>query len=253
MKLNNPQGMKSSFTKPSELEEQVKQAAPTPKEAPVAPAPAPTPKDVEDWPMAEEVKTDIPEDDSVEKMSDDDKAKVLASASTTLGANFYREMGKISPTSLLKAIGLAPSEDDFHSLLFRGFIEKTIDICKNPVAKKAMTAKLRSLTAEEMDYVDELIAEDIDSLKVTTVGIEQRRSLWVMSFGVREIEGRSLCRPIYHEGTKDVDAKQMARERRKVLSKLNPILIDEMIRKHALMVNAYNAILFDKEGETLKN
>ena len=250
MKLNNPQGIKSSFKKPSELEEQVKQAALAPQEEA---APPPAPKATEDWPMAEEVKADTPQEAEEKPMSDDERAKILASASTTLGAGFYKEMGKVSPESLLKAIGLTPSEDDFHSLLFRGFIEKTVDICKNPVAKKAMTAKLRSLTAEEMDFVDELVAEDLASLQVTNVGIEQRRSLWVMALAVREIEGRTLCRPIYHEGTKDINGKEMARERRKVLSRLNPILIDEMIRKHAIMVNAYNAILFDKEGETLKN
>lgn len=232
MKLKNPQGMKGSFGLPKEVQE----AAEAMREKRAAPQPPPEdePKSrevEEDWPLGEETgfepqqPEDLPTDDSVEKED---------------------------PFSILKDLGIEVSEDDFHNLMFRGYVEKVVPIMVNPMNKEEiLTAKLRLLTAEELDLVDELLAEDMDSLKMTHQGLEARRSSWVMSFAVQELLGRPLCRTVAGKNG-EIDLKETAKKRRQVLSKTNSAVLNRIINVHARMFMAYSLIQQEANEDFLK-
>lgn len=226
MKLNNPvSAAPGSFASPEKLaaqmrdQQDVKKKADTAKEATDAVAKEMA-QSAEEWPMNEAVP--MPEADATPARS--------------------QPMGK-TPIERLKELGIEPVEDDFHSLIFRGYIEKEVEVIKNPMTGKPLTAVLRALTSEEVDAVDELLVEQIESTKMSNEGLEIRRSVWLMSIAVRKLAGKPLVKksPVDENGV--VDIKAEARARRAVLIKLNPFLLSRMIQIHSVMVSAFNELL----------
>lgn len=155
------------------------------------------------------------------------------------------------PVEILREIGIEPKDEDFHSLVFRGYVEKTVVVTKNPFSGKEFTAKMRTLTAEELDYVDELVAEEMESIKMTQIGYEARRAMTLLSFGVTELDGNPLTKNVYDE-SKTFLPKETAQKRRKVLSKLSPTTIDLLMGLHNKIVTSYSLLMSGNRNDLLK-
>lgn len=152
-----------------------------------------------------------------------------------------------SPLDVLKGIGIELSEKDFTDFIFRGSISKTVPIVANPLGGGQLTAKLKTITTGEMDLVDELLAEDIDRGNITRDGVEIRKSLWILSFAITELNDRPIAKPILDKD-KVFLPKETARERRKVLSELNPVVVNKMINIHGTFVSCLNAMIMDDKS-----
>lgn len=232
MKLNNPVGAAaSSFSSPEKLAAQMREQQEVKKKAEVAKeATDNLIKEVaqtnEEWPMNEAAPVPEPEE---------------APKSTS-------SFGK-PPIERLKDLGIEPVEEDFHSLIFRGYIEKEVEIIKNPMTGKPLTALLRALTAEEVDAVDELLVEQLESTKMSNEGVEIRRSVWLMSIAVRKLAGKQLIKKPITDENGVTDIKAEARARRSVLIKLNPFLLSRMIHVHSVMVSSFNELLSGQGSE----
>lgn len=159
------------------------------------------------------------------------------------------EVSTVTPEAILKRIGIEPTEDDYHSLLFRGFVEKVVPVAQIPGGRK-LSAKIKTLTAEEVEWVDEFLARDIESTKMTNSGLDFRRAGWTMAFAILELEGRPIAKNVLVDGV--VDHKKTAEERRKVIAKLSPYVIDKIIRIHAEMSAAFNVIITEPTGDLVK-
>lgn len=153
---------------------------------------------------------------------------------------------KLDPVQALKEIGITLSEDDMTQLIFKGSLEKTVDVYKTPKLK--LTATLKTLTAEELDVVDELMAEDIDSIKMTRDGASTRRSMWLLSLAVTQLNGRpvrALDRDI--PNAKDLSPSQYLRTKarlvREVLQKMNPHVLAKTMGIHTTFAMALNEIV----------
>jgi len=214
-----PNAPRSSFGIPKEVNEQIdnlrqqKESAERINREVSEPPPAKT----EDWPTTESVESE--------------------------------QVSAADPEAVLKRLGIEPTEEDYHSLLFRGFVEKKVDIAQVPGGKK-FSAKLKTLTAEEVEWVDEFLAEDIERTKMTNSGLDFRRAGWTMSFAILELNDRPIAKNVIVDGT--VDHKKTAEERRKVIAKLSPYVIDKIIRIHAEMSAAFNVIITEPTGEFVK-
>lgn len=222
MRLNNPQGMKGSFGMPAEAQEAVKKVeeakAKPPQEEKQEPA-----KIVEDWPLPEE--TELPTDET-SKQTD--------------------------PMAILKRLGVEATEEDFHNMIFRGYIEKVVPIQTNPLNKEStLEAKLRLLTAEEAELVDELVAEELDNVKMTNTGLDARRASWILAFAVQELFGRPIVRPVM-KGNNEVDLKETAKLRRKVLLKMNASVLNRISWIHAQLFTAFDQIQREANSDFLK-
>lgn len=158
----------------------------------------------------------------------------------------------LGPIEALKELGIEPTEEDFHQFIFRGYLEKTIPMFKMPMSEKYFTAKVKTLTAEEMDMVDELSTAELEKTQMSRDGHNIRRSMWIMSFAILELQGKPIvAKPIMLED-KTPDYVAMAKERRKVLAKLSPYVIDSIINKHAQFSTAINMMVFHPEKTIVK-
>lgn len=158
------------------------------------------------------------------------------------------------PIEILRDMGIEPQEEDFHDLIFRGYIEKEVEILKNPVTKKPFKVEIKALTAEEVDMVDELLMEEVGGMRITTEGMEARRSTWILSVAIQKISGRNIVKEANHSDEKGVvNKKSLAKAKRSVILKLNPFILSKIVSAHANMVASYNSILNeDTEDDILK-
>jgi len=153
------------------------------------------------------------------------------------------------PKELLKGIGVELTEEDCHQLLFRGFLEKELALVK--MKEKNFTVKYKTLTGKEYNYVDELIAKDIDNISMTRAGYERRRNLWILAFAVQELSGRRLTKTAADKGGAP-DLKAMARGRFPVIESLAPWVIDELMRVYGVLEVSISLVIKDTEGFFLK-
>ena len=156
-----------------------------------------------------------------------------------------------TPKEMLAEVGVELNEDDFHNLVFRGYIEKDIEVVKNPISGKPLTATVKTLTAEEVDLVDELLVEELETTKMSNAGMETRRSVWIGAMAVTKLMGRPLVKkpPVDENG--DVDIKAFTKAKKSVLIKLAPFVVDKIIQKHATIVTSYNLILNNNGGDDI--
>lgn len=159
-----------------------------------------------------------------------------------------------SPLDTLSKYGVELEDEDFHKVLFKGFMEKEVVIVPAFRTVKALSATIRTLTVQEYDEVDELLAEDMRDVKMTQDGFNSRRSMWILSYGIVRLQGKPVHNPVYvGEGAdKEFDSKATARKRREVLGKLGHAAINRMIYLHAAITVAIEAIVQDPEAYFLK-
>jgi len=155
------------------------------------------------------------------------------------------------PVAILKRLGIELTEEDCSRLLFKGFVEKDIKICYDPLKKRDFTGTFKTLTGREYDQVDELLAEEISKNPMTVNGKDSRHSTWLLSFALTSINGMALQKPIFEkDGT--VDTKKTAAERIKVVRALSPFVLDKASRIYAAFTVAIQLILEDPEKVYLK-
>lgn len=157
------------------------------------------------------------------------------------------DVTKLPPRKALESLGVKLEDQDFHSILYRGYVEKDVEIMPALGGVKAMVVKLKTLTPEEYNLIDELLAEDLDAIKGTNLGFQARRELWTISFAVLDINGRELGK-VKREKDGSVDLKELARSRHKMLSQLSPAVINKIIKINSTMNWAITAIVEDPKS-----
>lgn len=156
-------------------------------------------------------------------------------------------LGQLSPRKALKSLGITLTDADFHSVLYRGFVEKAVEIMPAMGEVKAMVVKIKTLTPDEYNVVDELVAEDIENIKGTTAGFQVRRELWMIAFAVIDINGREIAK-VKRDKDGEADLKELARARQKMLKQLSPAVINKLIRTVNTMGWAISAIVEDPKA-----
>lgn len=156
--------------------------------------------------------------------------------------------------SLKKDFSITLEDEDFHKIIFKGFLEKEVVVLPSIRGTSPMKATFKTLTGEEYDIVDVLLAEDIRDTRMTNEGYSTRRSMWILALGVTHIQGKPVCPIEYRETDKgrEVDLKATAQGRRSVLSKLNASVLTRFTRIHGQLTLAINAIFEDPEADYLK-
>lgn len=175
-----------------------------------------------------------------EKPLEPPPATALADATLT-----DEQVKQAEPMKILEQLGITFTEEMFSALLFKGFVEIPVEIVKG-----RLTVKFKTLTTEEHDFVDELVAEELKDKNMTNEGFQNRRSLWVLSFGTVEMQGRPVAKLVIKD--KALDLLATVKLRREVLGKLAPAVINPMIQKHGAMTVAFNMIVADP-GTHIKN
>lgn len=152
-----------------------------------------------------------------------------------------KALGK-KPRAALAEVGIVLEDKDFHNILYRGFVEKDVELVPALGTIAAMVVRLKTLTPEEYNTVDELVGEELETTKGTTHGFQVRRELWMTSFAVIAVQGRELTK-IKPDKDGNIDLKELARGRYKILKQLSPAVIDKLIKTISVMSWAINAIV----------
>lgn len=164
----------------------------------------------------------------------------------------------LDPVNVLKKLGVDFTEADLQKLLFKGFCDFHIEIVPN-----MLKATIKTLTVDEYDEIDEIVAQEIKDIQMTNEGFESRRSMWILAYSVTHLEriqgGKSqglriIAKPIAVEGEKDViDRVETAKRRRQVLGKMSPSVINPLSRKQGALVTAVNLLAQDPESVLKKS
>lgn len=159
------------------------------------------------------------------------------------------------PVLIMRRLGVEITDEDFHNYLFKGYIEKTIKIAYDPLTKKPFTATFRTLTTQEYDEVDELLAEEMDSRKMTVAGRDSRRSVWLLAFAMIKVDGRLLAADVLKKGPNGValvDTKATARRRIEMTRSFSGTILDKSSRLYGAFVAALTMMMEDPESNYLK-
>lgn len=161
-----------------------------------------------------------------------------------------------NPLEVLKeSFGIVLEDEDFHKILFRGFVEKDIEAVPPIRGSKPLIATIKSLNGNEYDLVDELLAEDIRDVRMTNDGYSTRRNMWILSFAITKLQGKGYVNPVMmkdHEGKDTLDVKATAKKRRAKLATLNAAVLTRLMKIHGQLTLAINAIMEDPEADFLK-
>lgn len=152
-----------------------------------------------------------------------------------------------SPRKALAALGITLTDADFHSILYRGFVEKDVEVMPALGSIKPMMVKLKTLTPDEYNVIDELVAEDLEKLKGTNLGFQARRELWTVSLATIDINGRELAK-VKRGKDGEPDLKELAHTRQKMLKQLSPAVINKLIKTVTMMGWAISAIVEDPKA-----
>ena len=161
-------------------------------------------------------------------------------------ASLDNEVADLTPEKVLERMGAKFDEDDFQRLIFKGYYETEIDVVKG-----RLKAKFKTLTSQEYDEIDELIANEIKDVAMTNDGLRTRTAMWVIAYGVVELSGKPTSKPIKDKEGR-IDSKATASERRKLFSAMAPAVVNLLIQKHGAITMAVNEITADPTGN-LKN
>jgi hypothetical protein len=157
-----------------------------------------------------------------------------------------KEAVKTNAEVILKALNIEISTDDFQQLVFKGSIDKEVEIIKGK-----LKATFHSLRVKEWEEVDELLTREINEVSMTKEGMEVRKGLLSISYGITHLQGNPLSSPFKMEDG-SIDSRKMAIERRKKISEMAPAVVNLMLAKHASFTHMLELIT-SEPGDYLKN
>jgi len=157
-----------------------------------------------------------------------------------------------SAKQTLADIGVSVNSQDWSDYVFKGYMEKRILITELPDEKapgglKQIFVTFRTVTAEEADFADGLLSEEIKENQMTLDGVSARREMWNMAFAVQKVDDRPLCKPIQitDPATKAVRVDMLAtgKEKRRILSKMAPTVLMLMANKYWTLLQQVKAMM----------
>lgn len=155
------------------------------------------------------------------------------------------------PIKILEKLGAPFADEDFQRLLFKGYYEKELVVVNHPKEELRLRAVFRTLSGEEYDEADALLAEEAKTVEMTNEGFSARRSMIILSYGVIQLNGKPVVKPILNKDKK-VDTRATAAERRKAFNALSPAVANKLVQIHGAITVAINMII-NKPEEYLKN
>lgn len=155
-----------------------------------------------------------------------------------------------TPQAILKRLGIEMTAEDCNRLLFKGYVTKDIKITHDPSTGQDFIGRFKTLTSEEFDLVDELLAEEMNSKKMTVNGREARHSTWILAFSLTHINDAELQKPVFVD--KKIDIRGTAESRVAIIRKLSPYVLDKASRVYGALSAAISLIIEDPAKEFIK-
>lgn len=153
--------------------------------------------------------------------------------------------------AVLKELGVEFLENDFQSLIIKGFVEKNITIVQYKNIQ--LVATMKSLTADDYDDVEEILMREVNEVATTSNGGINKKAMLYLCYSITKLNGKPVNKTVFKDKAKTtVDTKRTALKRREVLRKMDGHVIDLMTRKQASYSLCMRQIINDPE-QHLKN
>lgn len=164
-----------------------------------------------------------------------------------------------SPKKILAEMGVTLTGQDWSDFIFKGYMEKRILIAEVPSddgALRPFYATFRTVTGEQADAADGLLAEEVKSEQMTVDGVGTRREMWNLSFAIQKLDDKAVCKPvtITDPKTKEVrpDILATVKEKRRILSKMAPMILQTLMSKYWIFLGQVKAILENPKSNFLE-
>lgn len=156
----------------------------------------------------------------------------------------------------LADLGIEMTPEDWSNIFFKGYVEKTLTVAyiPDPVKKtsKPFTVTVRTLTAEENDVVDSLLAMDTKHVEMTLDGFNNRKQMWALACALQKINNMPICKPKFKESDKSkdkvIDIPATVKEKRNIISNMSPAVLSQAALKYWTFVLNIEALLAQKDG-----
>lgn len=156
----------------------------------------------------------------------------------------------------LADLGIEMTPEDWSSIFFKGYVEKTLTVAymPDPVKKtnKPFTVTVRTLTAEENDVVDSLLAIDTKFVEMTMDGFNNRKQMWALACALQKINNMPICKPKFKESDKTkeriIDVAATVKEKRNIISSMSPAVLSQAASKYWKFVLNIEILLSQKDG-----
>jgi hypothetical protein len=156
-----------------------------------------------------------------------------------------------TPLTNLEEMGINLDDEDFQKLIFKGYIEKDVEVIPSIRGSKPLIATFKLLTGNEYDLIDELVGEEIKVLDMTNDGFQTRRSMWILALGLTKLMGKPICPPVLGKDKK-INFKATYKRKREIVGLLSPAVLTKMMKIHGTFTLAANAIIADPDANYLK-
>jgi hypothetical protein len=182
-------------------------------------------------------KTESPSQELKEKVSED-------VTDTPEGEKDYLSTGA---SDILKKLGITVEDKDVGQLILKGSLAKTIE-----VIPKFLTVTLKTMVTAEYDAIDEFIGREIIDLKMTTQGMETRKSVLRLCFAVTQINGKALLPTIPKLPDGEIDYQGVIRQMRPIFKNMSASVVDKIVQKRDAYELAMSMVV-DNPESLLKN
>ncbi len=153
----------------------------------------------------------------------------------------------VGAAQIFKKLGIEVNEEDIQKIIFKGYIEKNIVIVKN-----VLTAKMKSLTTEEYDIVDEVMAKEAKDVDMSVDGFNARKSVLTTAMSLTEFNGKPLIKEPPKNEDGSVNLMEHMQRKRIVLKKMSATVVDKLIETHGAFSLGVNMGIRNPE-DLLKN
>jgi len=160
---------------------------------------------------------------------------------------------------ILAEIGVTLTAQDWSDFVFRGYMEKRILIIELPTADgklKPFYATFKTVTAEEGDIADGLLSQEVNKEAMTIDGVGTRREMWNLSFAIQKLDDKPLCKPVQITDPQTkvarLDLAATAKEKRQILSKMSPVILQMMMDKYWTFLRQTRLMLAEPKSNFLE-
>lgn len=169
------------------------------------------------------------------------------------------DTAKTNPKKILAEMGVTLTGQDWSDFIFKGYMEKRILIAEIPSDDgelRPFYATFRTVTGEQADAADGLLAEEVRESQMTVDGVGTRREMWNLSFAIQKLDDKAVCKTVTTTDPKTKETKPdliaTVKEKRKLLSKMAPMILQTLMSKYWTFLGQVKAILENPKSNFLE-
>lgn len=181
----------------------------------------------------------------LEKKPEEKAPELKAEVAPTITDETVTEVDNAN--KIFEALGVKFTDDHFQQMIFTGSFDMEV-----PIIKDRFNVVFSMLKAKDYDLIDEIIAEEADTLKMTMNGLEIRKQNLTISAAISKIGAPKQMKALAKPKTEKPTDKEILLEKRKAIVEMAPAVVNMITQKHAALSMAVSLVV-KEPGDFAKN